>query len=379
MSDMEGPKIRVEQTGYGPMWQRSGQFWRSATGDDRGIEESLRLLDDLNVVLDDPGPIGGRPAVPNILANLAGEKTDAERFESPWYKGSPRYGSMPHFNERLGIVSHFSEEAEKLGKTQSGNPRTDKPYAEGILLFELKFGKKLSGFAQEILDHYPPREGGTGKLISIFGLSGCGKSTVAEVLQEQFSNKLVVIDSDTVRYNLFAKLIKDAEAEAGSSVENIQNKGLMHNAISGSMYVLIDYVSKELKQRGYAVVRLSSYLEQDADIKIYVEHPDGIDPENIGDDTRDAVADVLYGQTQSRVDGKDDYNWDHAATVTDFREMKPVTVQVPKGVHIAFLRNTKRSLENGKDIVKLSNPRIDDPQGRKESLRKGLVSIWDIK
>lgn len=375
----------VEEISYTKDWQRAGEYWRAAANDNAEMTASLASLTNLNVVLDDPGVIGNRPAEPNILVGLSGEKTDAETFINSWYPGGPRYGTMPHFDDRAAILAGFSEEAAKLGFTQSADKQSNKMGAEGILLFELKFGIPLSEFAIQILDKYPPKDPSgdpskdtkKGKIISLFGLSGSGKSTITEVLQEHYADDLIIMDSDTMKYNLLAKMVKDAEATAGIDVQGIKDKALMHNAISGALYVLIDRVSKELVERGYMVVKSSSRPEQHADVKIYVEHPDGIDPTNIADTDIPVVAKTLFERTQARVHGADDYDWDNAETVLDFRHMKPVTVQVPEGAHAAFLRGRKKELASDESIVRLSNPRIDDPEARKAAIGEKIFPLID--
>lgn len=371
----------LDKKSYMQEWQRSGEYWRAAASDNTEMAASLGALTNLNVVLDDPGIIGGRPAQPNILVELSGEKATAEAYMNAFYPGSPRYGTMPNFENGPAIVAGFTEEAAKLGFTQSPDKQSNKMGAEGILLFELKFGIPLSEFAKQILDKYPSKDpsGDTkkGKIISLFGLSGSGKSTIAEVLQERYADDLIIMDSDTMKYNLLAKMVKDAEATAGIDAQGIKDKALMHNAISGALYVLIDRVSKELVDRGYMVVKSSSRPEQQADVKIYVEHPDGINPTDIEDVDVPAVAKTLFERTQARVNGADDYDWDHAETVLDFRQMKPVTVQVPEGAHAAFLRGRKKELAADPNIVRLANPRIDDPEDRKVAIREKIFPIID--
>lgn len=378
---MHPSEATVEKKSYTQEWQKAGEYWRAEVSDNAEMAASLAALTNLNVVLDEPGVIGGQPAQPNILVELSGEKAAAEAYMNYFYPGSPRYGAMPNFENRSAIVAGFTEEAAKLGFTQSADKQSNKMGAEGILLFELKFGIPLSEFAKQILDKYPPKNSSgdakKGKIISLFGLSGSGKSTITEVLQERYADDLIIMDSDTMKYNLLARMVKDAEATAGIDAQGIKDKALMHNAISGALYVLIDRVSKELVDRGYMVVKSSSRPEQQADVKIYVEHPDGINPTDIADADVPAIAKTLFERTQARVNGADDYDWDNAETVLDFRKMKPVTVQVPEGAHAAFLRGRKKELAADQSIVRLPNPRIDDAEARKAAICEKIFPIID--
>lgn len=364
----------TEPSPFAEKWARSLAFWQVAASQSEPMAQSLKNLVSLNVVLENPGVIGNRPAEPNILAALAGEQDEAGMYVNSWFPQGPRYGAMPQFDQREAVVADFNAEAARLKFAATGDKQANKMGAEGILLFELKFGDKLSHFAEQILDQYPPRSNKTGKEISMFGLSGSGKSTVAEALQQHYGDDMIIMDSDTMRYNLLAKLVKDAEATAGRDVQAIKDKALIHNAISGALYVLVNYVSKTLIERGYLVVKSSSRPDSTADVKIYVEHPDGIDPSTVGDHEIKTVAETLFQRTQARVNDVDDYDWDNAETVLDFRRMKPVTVQVPRGVHEAFLKQRKKDLTDA-SIVRLPNPRNLDAAARSTALLQQLIPL----
>lgn len=303
----------------------------------------------------------------------------AEAFAYPWNPGRRAYGALSHLKPKEETLARFRDEAAYFGQTyktkQPGAPAwRDASYAEGMILFEAKFGKKLSEFAEEILGHYPPTEG-EGKVLSLFGLSGSGKSTALEALHELYGDRAIEMDSDTVRYNLLAKMIREAETENGATLEEVRSD-LMHNNISGSMYLLLDHLTKTLKARGYLVIRSSTMPELGADATVYLTHPDGIDPRTMKDEEIPGVAKTLFDRTQARVGEKDDYDWEHAETVTDFRKMKPVSVQVPELVHGIFLKNMRATLTNPEVRYReLSNKKIDDPEERKAHYLKALENI----
>lgn len=186
--------------------------------------------------------------------------------------------------------------------------------------------------------------------------------------------RVIVIDSDTVRYNLFAKMIKDVELAQGTGMKEIRDE-LMHNAISGALYFLLEYVTKELKERGYTVIKSSTLSNEGADATIYVEHPDGIDPRGISDAQIPAMAKALVARTQSRIAEKDNYDWVHAETVFDFNAMQPVTVQVPEHIHGNFLKNIREALAKGPSVHILHNPKIYDPRERTAALQEKLREI----
>lgn len=305
------------------------------------------------------------------------------------------YGTLPYFDKREEALTHIGEELAALSKHYDPSKEPawrNKSYAEGVILFEIKFGKRLSEFTAEILAHYPDlhREG---RLISIFGLSGSGKSTAIEAYREHLGSAaetVVIIDNDTVRYNLFAKLFKEAEFSAidagdaqarASKAEEL--KQLIHNRISGSLYFLLNHVLHELKNRGYIVFMSSTQPTHEANETIYVEHPDGIDVKNIPDDPAKAlpilneIAASLYDRTQSRIHGKDNYDWGSAETITDFNKMRPVTVQVPKEMHVRFAVKVAEFLKNDKEgrIKKLRNPVSENIAARNKNFVEQLDRI----
>lgn len=307
---------------------------------------------------------------------LSKDQATMEKFAHP---GSARrvYGALPHFGERNEIVAHFADEANYFGKqykTGQGPEWRDAYYAQGNLLFEMKFGKRLSAFAEEILQHYPDLKK-SGREISVFGLSGAGKSATIDALKEVVGHDAVVMDSDTVRFNLLGKMVKDAELASGADMDEVRNQ-LIHNSISGALYLLLNHVTKELRDRGYTVIQAATQPTSGANVTLYIEHPDGIDPRQITDEQIPAVAKGLYERTQSRVGGPDNFDWEHAETITDFNQMKDVTVQVPEHVHGIFLKNVRAALEKGKEtITVLKNPKMEDLAERKRQMVEQLRSV----
>ncbi len=303
------------------------------------------------------------------------DRATAEKFAYPWNPGRRAYGALPHLNPVAETLESFKDEARFFSKTYTTKeagapPWRDESYGEGMILFEAKFGKKLSAFAEEILAQYPPLpDAKPGKELSVFGLSGSGKSTALEAIHDLYGSKVVEMDSDTVRFNLLARMVKDIEMENGASLDEVR-QNLIHNNLSGPLYLLLNHLTKELKSRGYSVVRSSTMPESGVDLLVYIAHPDGVDPRKVTDEEIPVVGKTLFERTQTRVQGDDDYDWEHAETVTRFEDMKPVTVQVPERVHGIFIKNLRGVLSNPPaGLLEFPNHRIDDPAARKTQYR----------
>lgn len=315
---------------------------------------------------------------PSTSTLLSKDKAKIENFSPPLAIDRKTYGAVPHFAKRDQIIDNFANEARYFGKHY--DPKTDtnrraRFFAEGALLFEMKFGRRLSEFAEEILANYPDLKR-QGKDVSVFGLSGAGKSSSIEAIAEKLGENTIVIDSDTVRYNLLAKMIKDVETKNGASIDHVR-QNLMHNNISGALHFLLNYVGRELCSRGYNVIRSSTLPGDNADITFYIEHPDGIDPRKITDEQIPTIAKTLFKRTQGRTNGPDNYNWDNATTITDFRQMRNVSVQVPERNHGIFVKNIRSALEQDKTgrIIVLKNKKNDDPIARKQIITEQLEGI----
>ena len=332
---------------------------------------------------------------PETSELLSGSQRYLENATFGAHSKDRMYGALPYFGRREEIAANINKELAILSKHY--DPKEElawrsKIYAEGADLFEMKFGRKLSEFAEEILAHYPDLHK-EGRVISVFGLSGSGKSIAIEAYREHLNsqaNTVVMIDSDTVRYNLFAKMVKEAELSAldpndtqGREAKGEEVKQLIHNRISGSLYFLLNHVSHELKNRGYTVFMSSTQPSPGADETIYVEHPDGIDVKNIPDNQEEApkalahVAKELHSRTEQRVSGKDNYDWDKAETITDFNVMHSVTVQVPEDIHMRLAAKVAEFLngDTNNRIKILHNPVTTDVATRNKNFADQLDKI----
>lgn len=277
-----------------------------------------------------------------------------EQLESMTFFNEPAmhtFGALPYASERSNFINHLPEELAYFGYDQTpiGDNRDLTRTAEAALLFEMKAGYPLSQLAEAVLAHYPDLEK-EGKVVSIFGLSGSGKSLALEAIRERYGDEAVVMDSDTARYNLLAKIVSDAEQTNGKTPEEIKASKVIHNRITGSFYTLLNYVTAELKKRGYLVVRAATAPYEAADIGLYIEHPDGIDPVslmNVPEEQVKAAATELYRRTSERVSGSDNYDWDKPKLITKFEDMRDVTVQVPQAIHERFIYNVAEKLDTG--------------------------------
>lgn len=304
-------------------------------------------------------------------------REEAEGVTGPGTRST--YGAVPHFERRAEFVESLPEEVSFFAKEVNFDALPEwkkKMYIAGILLYETKTGEPLSTLAQEILSHYPDLQK-EGRKLGICGLSGSGKSTAAEGIRDLLGPEAIIMDSDTCRYNLFAKKVQDAETTIGTPKEIIQDR--IHNSISGALYLTLEYVGNVLKKRGYTVLLSGTSPAEGTDLNFYVEHR-LVDPRTIGstgDPEQDKieianVAKQLTEITSRRVPQNDDYDWDHAETITDFDVMRPVSVQVPEFVHGMFIQNLKRDLAQRTDIISISNPENTDPAAREEHFQKQI-------
>jgi predicted kinase len=297
---------------------------------------------------------------------------------SPDHPGRKIYGTLPYFTHRDQIVARFNREARYFSKHY--DPRADRHlrgsiYAEGAIFFEMKFGRPLSRLAEAVLGHYPDLKK-RGRDICVFGLSGAGKSLVLEAVRQQLGKNAVIIDNDTARYNLFAKLVLDCEAQAGVNEAEVR-KNLMHNAISAPLYFMLNDVAAELSARGYDVVRSSVMPSDNVDRLIYVEHPDGIDPRQITDEQTPEAVRVLYKRTHARAPEGDTYDWRHAHTETDFRRMTEVSVDVPKFAHTTLLKNLRAALavQGGPSVEYIKNELCPDSDERRRRIAEQIRGL----
>lgn len=364
-------QIEIEASQFG----MAREFWDAIGSTDSAVQRGLDALAGYRSGASMPTTIG---ETPSLLVLLASDQKTVEKTLNLWDSTSRRFGALPHFEERTRIVADFADEAKYFSKhyvVGAGPLWRDSSYASGVLLFELKFGKKLSAFVEEILANYPDLHT-TGKEISVFGLSGSGKSSMCEAIAKELGDDVIIMDSDTVRFNLLGRMIRDVEIASGASLKEVR-ESLIHNSISGSLYFALNHISKELKQRGYTVVTSSTLPSPAADAVVYIEHPEGIDPRVFSTtDERDHAAKTLFERTQARVDGSDNFDWEHAETVTDFRKMKPVTVRVPQHIHALFLKNIAAALAGGSNIHIIKNPPIDDVKVRDANFLQQLRGVF---
>lgn len=340
-------------------------------------ERALTLLKSLKA-----GPDENREM--DILVNGPQELAQTVRTDD----GRPMFGKLPHFNRRDALISRLPEEIaffEQALDIKKFPEWKRKAHLEGLLLYGMKFGQSLSQLVKEILAHYPPRGYAPGRKISIFGLSGAGKSTAVEVLREIHElTDAVVIDNDTVRYNLFAKKFKDADGAAGATVDELRQ--LIVNRISGALYLTLEYVTAMLKRQGYGVVISSVFPAEDSDIEVYVEHCK-VDPraaiktgkKEYDDRAMDRMAKALFEFTQKRIEAHDNYDWDKAETITDFRKMKEVILRIPEAIHRNFVRALGKSLLERDSIQTLLNPEEPDPKRRRQALKEQLERLLEVK
>lgn len=292
--------------------------------------------------------------------------------------GQPTYGALPYFNNRKQIITHMPQELAYFNCDVDSEEGKDdlKRDSEGILLFEMKAGFPLSKLSEQILANYPPLEK-EGKVISIFGLSGSGKSVALEAIKEQKKDSVVIIDNDTSRYNLLAKIVSEAEKINGKTAAQIKDSKVVHNRISGPFYLMLNHVTVELKNRGYSVVRVSTEPYGQADIGFYIEHPDGIDPVHaldMGEGEIEAASEKLYRRTIQRVGDKDNYDWASPELITRFEDMRDVMVQVPLAVHERFIRNVGGRLKYG-HYSTLHNPKVDSKDEAKRNILNQISTV----
>jgi ABC-type oligopeptide transport system ATPase subunit len=232
----------------------------------------------------------------------------------------------------------------------------------------MKFGVRLSVFAKEVLRHYPSLRK-KGKILNIFGLSGSGKSTVYQLLRPMLGTRGVVcIDDDAARYGLFAKPIFDLETNAGTSLGEIRQH-LLHNAISDTFYILLDFLTQELRSRGYVVIRTSTIPLGFADQLWYVEHPDGVDPRVLRDDDVVDAVKKLVERTSARTAERDTYPWKKARRVLEFSQMLSVDLRLSERPHTKILQSLIRAFRD-RSLVKrvqvIRNLPITDVRQRRQ-------------
>ena len=218
------------------------------------------------------------------LGDCALTKAGATRVEAEHVMENGRrvFGALPqfdHMEEHLeGLRDDFRYFQEKLAIDPSSLTASQR---QSMLTYRLKFDTSITGLMDNILRYYPVREGKTGKSIALYGLSGSGKSLAAAAFREH-DPEAVIMDADTARLNLFGRIIRDVEMPNSGSLEEVRNH-LIHNpAVSGMIYLVLETVAKQLKERGYTVIQSANVPASGTDEVYYLEHPDPmVDPFNM--------------------------------------------------------------------------------------------------
>lgn len=281
------------------------------------------------------------------------------------------YGSVPGMkdldNHLLALqddIEYFKKSGIILGTREINS----------ILLYRLKFNHSITKLTEAILAHYPII-GKQGKSISLFGLSGSGKSLAMDAISEFYGEKIIVIDSDKTRINLFAKLVKDLETANGNVVNGVSST-LLHVPISGPLYTAIAYVVQILKNRGYIVIQASLGVNRNTDEIYYLEHRD-VDIQNLEipedpeqEQSPEFVQAVtkLSAITTIRFLEKDGFDWENPKQETDFRKMHNIIVDVSPKTHAHFIKEVKKLLETLPNIKIIQNPKTNNPAEAKKNI-----------
>lgn len=117
------------------------------------------------------------------------------------------FGALPHYSRLEEHLRGVAQDLERLQDSYGiSNESAIENERRSLLTYRLKYGSSLLDLVEKCMAKYPAIENQTGKIYSVFGLSGSGKSLMAEALREKYGDRLIVMDSDTCRYNLFAPL-----------------------------------------------------------------------------------------------------------------------------------------------------------------------------
>lgn len=314
-------------------------------------EQALKLMEGLGVEIRE-----------SML--LQGIRTDIEQARDPDRPERRQYGAVPYFDRREDIIRDFPNELNYFSgfrERHDATPASAK-YAEATELFAMKWGRPMREFAEEILVHYPDL-GKKGQDVCLFGLSGAGKTEITRVLGARLGDTAVVMDSDTVRYNLFGRMVRDVETGAGASLEEVRQH-LLFNRVSDCLYLLRQHVAGELKNRGYTVIQNATTPRFTSDRLIYIENPDEPDPTTLAEADLPAFAERLSSRVSGRTSERDDFDWEHAETVTDFRQMRPVQVRVSAAANESILKELRRVLsKQDGNVTHVMNRRTEDGRG----------------
>lgn len=250
-----------------------------------------------------------------------------------------KYASLPNFDRRTEILANLDNEIAQVRQKFLGVALRPEQI-QGLFMMQLKFSESLLKTCDQVLECFPdlnPAGDKTGKKVCLFGLSGSGKTWLARELEKAYPDKVVVLDSDQFRYNIFAAKLKAVEPR----LDNKTLDQLIHSPmISSPMYTMIGLISSELTRRGYVVVQTAVSPHVDAEHNFYVNHLDNIDPRNLPvvnnprevDPAVRSVVAILTKNIKQRCQNGQTYNWDNATLITDVRSMQPVSVNVPDRV-----------------------------------------------
>ena len=281
------------------------------------------------------------------------------------------YGSVPGMND---LESHLVALQDDIEYFKKSGIILGTREINSMLLYRLKFNHSITKLTESILSHYPII-GNQGKSISLFGLAGSGKSLAIDALSKFYGEKLVVIDSDKTRINLFAKLVKDLETANGNVVNGVSST-LLHVPISGPLYTAIAYVIQILKNRGYTVIQASLGVNRNTDEVYYLEHRD-VDIQNLEipeDPEQEQSPEFIQAVTKLsaittiRFLEKDGFDWKNPKQETDFRKMHNIIVDVSPKTHAHFIIEVKKLLETLPNIKIIHNPKTDNTEEAKKNI-----------
>ncbi len=292
------------------------------------------------------------------------------------------YGAMPGYTDLEDHMQGVQEDVKELIDTGIDIRQFE---LKGLLLYRLKFGESIYNLANQVLANYPTI-GEKGRVISLFGLPGSGKSFALHALQDLNLSNVVIIDSDTSRMNLFAKIIKDLELANGSSLDHIRSK-LIYKPLTEIFYTTLTYIAAKLRQDGYTVVQASVGVNHNSDEVYYVEHRD-VNPRDITIpedlETLDPNPDFqrtitrMLAITESRVFDIDDYDWTNATQITDFSKMTRVTVKTGTQANKIFIKEIKERLTKSPNTKTITNPEFKNKDEAKKHLIKQLSNILEV-
>lgn len=293
--------------------------------------------------------------------------------------GRRLYGALPHYGD---LQAHLTGTGQDLEAFEAAGIKLDERQTQAVLLHRLKFGDSIHSLIGAVIASLPDL-GKKGRILGVYGLSGCGKSLLAEGIKESSGRKdVIVLDSDSCRCNLLGAPIRDLELANGATLDEVRNHLLHNPAASGILYVTLETVAAVLRSFGYTLVMSATAPARNADVVYYVAHPD-VDPASLDvpEDLNSAepqyeafqrAAALLARITDERCPGQPDtFDWTRGQTTNPFW-MVDVVVKVPAFVHKIFIGNVKKMLAGGGHIV-IQNPRAATREQAKANLLAQLA------